>query len=125
MQSKAVIGAMKIIYWLAKEEAAHTTKYESLLDLTVDLLCNYQEELNVAGSATYRSMQIVGEFLQSISRLIEEDALQQLASSTYSVLLNIYLHTMYMNPLTYQSLISSLFWLFVTFCLQVISPLPF
>ena len=83
MQRKAVVGAMKIIYWLAKEEVAHTTKYESLLDLAIDLGCNYLKDLNVAGNATYRSRQIVGEFLQSISRQLEEDTLQQLVSSTY------------------------------------------
>ena len=32
-QRNAVVGAMKVVYWLAKEEVAHTTKYESLLDL--------------------------------------------------------------------------------------------
>ena len=41
------------------------------------------KELHIAGNATYRSRQIVGEFLQSISRQVEEDTLQQLASSTY------------------------------------------
>ena len=59
---------------------AHTTKYESLLDLAIDLGCNYLKELHVAGNATYRSRQVVGEFLQSISR---QNTLQQLASSTY------------------------------------------
>ena len=31
LQRQAVIGALKIVYWLAKEETAHHTKYESLL----------------------------------------------------------------------------------------------
>ena len=83
LQRNAVVGAMKIMYWLAKEEVAHTTKYESLLDLAIDLGCNYLKELHIAGNATYRSRQIVGEFLQSISSQVEEDTLQQLASSTY------------------------------------------
>ena len=77
-----MVGAMIIMYWLVKE-VAHTTKYESLLDLAIDLGCNYLKELHIAGIATYRSRQIVGEFLQSISRQVEEDTLQQLASSTY------------------------------------------
>ena len=78
-----MVGAMKIMYWLVKEEVAHTTKYESSLDLAIDLGCNYLKELHIARIATYRSRQIVGEFLQSISRQVEEDTLQQLASSTY------------------------------------------
>ena len=54
---------MKVIYWLPKEEVAHTTKYESLLDLVISLGCNYLKELHVADNATYRSRQIVEEFL--------------------------------------------------------------
>ena len=44
LQRQAVVGAMKIIYWLAKEEVAHTTKYKSWLDLAIDLGCNYLKE---------------------------------------------------------------------------------
>ena len=32
---KALIGALKMMYWLAKEEIAHTTKFASLMDLSV------------------------------------------------------------------------------------------
>lgn len=49
----------------------------------MDLGCNYLKELHSAGNATYSSTQIIGEFLQSISRQVEEDTLQQLALSTY------------------------------------------
>ena len=77
-QRNAVVGAMKIIYWLAKEEVAHTTKYESLLDLAISLGCDYLKELNVPDNATYHSRQIVGEFLQTISLEIEKDTLQKL-----------------------------------------------
>ena len=86
-QRNAVVGAMKIIYWLAKEEVAHTTKYESLLDLAISLGCDYLKELNVADNATYRSRQIVGEFLQTISLEIEKDTLQKFGSSTYFLLM--------------------------------------
>ena len=82
-QRKAVVGAMKVLYWLAKEEVAHTTKYESLLDLAISLGCDYLKELHVAGNATYRSRQIVEEFLQCVSCQVEDDVLQKVASSTY------------------------------------------
>lgn len=36
-QCKAVIGALKVVFWLAKEEIAYTTKYESLLSLAQSL----------------------------------------------------------------------------------------
>ena len=38
-QCKAVIGALKVVYWLAKEEIAYTTKYESILNLAQSLGC--------------------------------------------------------------------------------------
>lgn len=81
-QRNAVVGAMKIIYWLAKEELAHTTKYESLLDLAISLGCTYLKELHVADNANYCSRQIVGEFLQTLSMQIEDDVLQDLPSSS-------------------------------------------
>ena len=34
-QRVAVQGALKVVYWLCKEEVAHTTKYESLIDLAI------------------------------------------------------------------------------------------
>ena len=82
-QRRAVVGAMKIIYWLAKEEVAHTTKYESLLDLAISLGCNYLKELHVGENANYCSRQIVGEFLQTLSAQIEDNILRDLASSKY------------------------------------------
>ena len=37
----AVVGAMKCLYWLCKEEMPHTTKYEPLLSLVKCLGCSY------------------------------------------------------------------------------------
>ena len=62
---------------------AHTTKYESLMDLAISLGYNYLKELHVADNATYHCRQIVGEFLQTVSVQVEGDSLQKLASSTY------------------------------------------
>ena len=81
-QQNAVVGAMKVVYWLAKEEVAHTTKYESLLDLAINLGCTYLKELHVADNAHYRSTQTVGEFLQTLLVQIE-CSLKALASSPY------------------------------------------
>ena len=43
-QTKALIGALKVAYWLAKEELAYTTKYELLLNLTQSIGCTYVPE---------------------------------------------------------------------------------
>ena len=83
----AVIGAMKVIYWLCKEEVAHTTKYESLLDLAISLGCTYLEKLSVSARANYRSRRIVGEFVELLSSIIERDVLLKVkASACFSLL---------------------------------------
>ena len=56
LQRQAVKGAMKCLYWLAKEETAHYTKFPSLLQLGKFLGCSYLHELDIAGNAQYRMM---------------------------------------------------------------------
>ena len=63
---EALIDALKIVYWLAKEDIAITTKYESLVNLVKSLGCSYFN-----GNATYTSKRIVAEFLQCLSSVIE------------------------------------------------------
>ena len=47
VQRKALIGALKMVYWLAKEEIAHTTKFASLMQLSINLGADYLRELHV------------------------------------------------------------------------------
>ena len=82
-QRVAVQGAMKVVYWLCKEEVAHTTKYESLVDLAISLGCTYLEELNVSARANYRSRRIVGEFIELLSSILEKDILVKVKASPY------------------------------------------
>ena len=51
VQRKALIGALKLLYWLAKEEVVHTTKFSSLKDLAIELGCDYLHELNLGRNA--------------------------------------------------------------------------
>ena len=37
VERKAFIAALKVMHWLAKEEIAHTTKFESLISLAVSI----------------------------------------------------------------------------------------
>ena len=82
-QRKAVIGALKVVYWLAKEEIAYTTKYESLLNLAQSLGCMYLKDLCLGGNASYTSRQIIGEFLQCLATVVETEKMQQLKSSPF------------------------------------------
>ena len=66
LQRKALIGALNLIYWLAKQEVAHTTKFNSLKDLAIQLGCDYLRELSLGRNAQYSSEQIISELLQCL-----------------------------------------------------------
>ena len=51
----ALISALKCLYWLAKQEIAHHTKFSSLLELGKSIGCPYLGELEVAKNANYTS----------------------------------------------------------------------
>ena len=84
VQRKALIGALNLMYWLAKQEIAHTTKFNSLKDLAIQLGCDYLRELSLGKNAQYSSEQIISELLQSLSLVIEEKILSDLQSSDES-----------------------------------------
>lgn len=81
LQRQAVIGAMKCLYWLAKEETAHHTKFKSLINLGKSLGCSYLSELEIAKNATYSSHRIIDEFLDILSTCVENDILCQIRDS--------------------------------------------
>lgn len=80
---KALVGALKIMYWLAKEEVAHTTKFSSLMDLTIQLGSDYLRELNLGRNAHYTSEQTVRELLHCLSSVIEEKILDDIRASDF------------------------------------------
>ena len=55
VQRKALIGALNLMYWLAKQEVVHKTKFSSLKDLAIQLGCDYLRELNLGRNAQYSS----------------------------------------------------------------------
>ena len=87
VQRKALIGALKMVYWLAKEEVAHTTKFVSLMQLSINLGADYLRELHVGRNACYTSEQIIGELLQCLSQVIEEAVLSSMRGSTFYALM--------------------------------------
>ena len=82
LKNQAIIGAMKCLYWLAKEETAHHTKFKSLLDLGKSLGCSYLSELEVAKNARYSSHRIIDEFLDVLSACVESDILRRCTDSS-------------------------------------------
>ena len=81
IQQKVLVGALKMVYWLAKEEVAHTTKFASLMQLCTNLGADYLRELHLGGNACYTSEQIIAEFLHCLSTVIEDDLLTYLAKA--------------------------------------------
>ena len=81
IQRKALIGALKLMYWLAKQEVAHTTKFTSLKDLAIQLGCDYLNELSLGRNAQYTSEQIISELLSCLSLVIEQQILSDMQSS--------------------------------------------
>ena len=86
-QRKALVGAMKLLYWLAKEDISITTKFSSLLDLSIQMGNDYLKELHLGGNAHYTSEQSISELLQCLSTTIEEDIVSALKSSPYFALM--------------------------------------
>ena len=80
LQRKALIGALNLMYWLAKQEVAHTTKFNSLKDLAIQLGCDYLRELSLGRNTQYSSEQIM---LQCLSLVIEEHILSDMQSSDF------------------------------------------
>ena len=68
---------MRILYWLAKEEVAHFTKFDSPKQLCLDLGCDDFRELNVSCNAKYNSHRMIEEWLTILSDVIEEDLLKR------------------------------------------------
>ena len=68
------------MYWLAKQEVAHTTKFNYLKDLAIQLGC---DELYLGKNAQYSSEQILPELLQCLSQVVKETILEELQSSEF------------------------------------------
>lgn len=76
-----------MVYWLAKEEVAHTTKFASLMQLSINLGADYLRELRLGGNACYTSEQIINELLRCLSTVIEDNVLTALKGSEFYALM--------------------------------------
>ena len=82
LNRKALIGALRIMYCLAKEEIPHTTKFNSLKELAIYLGCVYLNELCLGRNAQYTSEQTISELLHCLSSVIEEKILLEMQCSS-------------------------------------------
>ena len=88
-ERKSIIGALKCLYYLAKNELAHTTNFSSLIDLCINMVCNYMKELRRGGNASYRSEQVISEFLCTLSDTVKEVVMTKMRDSpTFSLMID-------------------------------------
>ena len=81
---------VRIAYWLIKNEIAHITHYESLIDLCTELdesgtLANWQKQR--PDNATYKSIATSTEMVQTIGAYIDETTVNELSSSDFLALM--------------------------------------
>ena len=81
LQKQTVQGAFKCMYWLAKEETAHHTKFSFLLQLAKSMGCSYFSELEIAQKANYTSHRMRDEFVTVLSDCVEQDLLSKAKAS--------------------------------------------
>ncbi|XP_071138765.1 zinc finger protein 862-like isoform X2 [Mytilus edulis] len=87
METTALIGAFRCMYWLAKEEIAHTTHYPSLLELAKTLGCDYLNLLKKGQNVNYTSQRTMQDMLLTINDQIQTSILQTIHNSPYFSLL--------------------------------------
>ena len=75
---------VKVAYWLMKHEIAHTTNYESLIDLCTDLDgsdCLAVWQSHRGENATYKSAATSTEMVKAIGQFLDEKTVQEVSSS--------------------------------------------
>lgn len=81
-REKAILTAIKSVYWIAKEEIANH-KYASLLQFLRLLHVREVSDLHVGENAKYTSHRIFDEILVCLNRVVEEETDALLHSSPY------------------------------------------
>ena len=82
-----MVQAFKCLYFLAKNNIAHTTNFPKLLDLEKHLGVDISAKINAGQNAKYTSHAAVKEMLECISEVIENDILDNIRKSEgYSIM---------------------------------------
>ena len=69
------------MHWLAKEEIAHTTKFESLISLAINIGAKELKALSKGANAKYTSERTMHEIIEVLSATVEEEILQDIRAS--------------------------------------------
>ena len=83
IDGEGMCDAFKCLYWLAKNEIARTTHFQSLRQLCMDFGNESLQRLTKARNKTYASEQSMQEMLAAISRSLEMSVVKAVAESPY------------------------------------------
>ena len=86
-ERKAMISAMKCLYFLCKNEIPHTTNFVSLLELAKSIGATYLCDLNLGGNAHYTSERFMQEAVSSLGVVIRNKIFDDIRSSPFFSLL--------------------------------------
>ena len=81
-QEKAVLSALRTVYWLGKEYIT-TEKYRTLLNFLKLQGCKDLENLTAAKNATYDSVQSAKDFQSVIAESIQSEITEKLQKSSF------------------------------------------
>ena len=82
-ERKAMLGALKCMYFLTKRELAHTTNFVPLCELGKALGALYLKDLNRGGNAHYTSERFKQELVQALAETVATPIQDHLRSSPF------------------------------------------
>lgn len=83
VDESAFCDAMRCMYYLNKNEIAHTTNFSGLKELCVILGNDTLTHLKKSGNTNYESEQIMGEIVEAIGVTLEEEILREVNDSPF------------------------------------------
>ncbi|XP_006824225.1 zinc finger protein 862-like [Saccoglossus kowalevskii] len=83
MERQSFISALRCMYWICKNEVAHTTKFRPLLDLVKSFGGSCLEHLNKGGNANYMSERIIQEMVDVLAQVIERRIYSDIRESPF------------------------------------------
>ena len=82
-ERKAMLGALKCMYFLNKREVPHTTNFVPLCELGKSLGALYLEDLHKSGNAHYTSERFKQELVQALAETIAKPVQEHLRASPF------------------------------------------
>ena len=86
-ERKAMIGAMKCMYWLCRQEVPHITNFSALLELAKSLGVMYLSDFCLGKNAHYTSERFMQEAVSSLGEVISGCIFNEIRASQFFALM--------------------------------------